>query len=76
MNITTEMIEALRLLRDLAAHSEEISNRAARAFDVLDNARVFAAIDASEQSCTCSDAVKDRMRGGHAVVCPVGYGTL
>ena len=45
MNVTPEVIEALRLLRKLAASSEEVSHRAARALNALDNAGVFAEID-------------------------------
>jgi hypothetical protein len=40
-----EVIEALAVLRDAAAHSDDISNSLARAFRTLDNAGVFAALD-------------------------------
>lgn len=43
--ITPEMIESLDTLREAVAHSDEISNRLARVFNVLDNAGYFATID-------------------------------
>lgn len=44
-NVSQETINALAQLRDAVAHSDQISNQLARAFNVLDNNGVFAAVD-------------------------------
>lgn len=45
MSYSNDVIEALARLRDAAASSDDISNVLARAFQKLDNAGVFAALD-------------------------------
>lgn len=70
MEITPETIKALATLRKLT-HTVEVQSAIAK----LDQAGVFAAIDDAGR-CTCTDAVRDRMRGGHAVVCPAGYARI
>ncbi|MFF1701262.1 hypothetical protein [Streptomyces sp. NPDC058252] len=45
MAYSNEVVEALATLRQAAKHSDEISNRLARAFDKLDNAGVFRELD-------------------------------
>lgn len=68
-NITPEMVQALRALR-ANVRSDETSEAVAQAIVVLDNAGVFAAIDAAA-GCTCP--ADERAKSGtdnHYIECP------
>ena len=80
LKITPEVIEALYVLRR-NAHSYGMDISTGEAFDVLDNAGIFAPIDETTgydvdpepervSKCTCSPAALKTTGGAHAPSCP------
>lgn len=68
--VTPEMIRALQTLRDVARR-DMAEIKVVAAFNVLDDAGVFAAIDRAAQACTCP--ADERAKSGtdnHYIECP------
>lgn len=59
MDVTPEISRALATLRQAAAHSDEISNSLARAFNTLDNAGVFAEIDERNEYASAEEILAE-----------------
>lgn len=58
-NFSPETIQALATLREAVQHSDEISNRLARTFKVLDDGGVFSALDEQTDYASAEDILAE-----------------